>query len=112
MTSLYVHLIPQTTQLLSETLCLTLPQKEPIINDLRVKILEHLEKNNDGNKIYQVKGITQAQEGQILPLNRLVSSYFEMHDDVYCQVEISVDTKKHVKPVEVRPAAPVKGPLT
>ena len=58
MTSFYVHLIPQTTQLLSETLKLNLPQREPCINDLRLKILEHLEKNNDGNKIYQVTGIT------------------------------------------------------
>jgi CS domain len=35
-----------------------------------------------------------------------------MHDDVYCNIEITVDAKKHVKPVEVRPvAAPAKGPL-
>ena len=58
MTSLYVHLIPQTTQLLSETIKLNLPQKEPLINDLRLKILDQLEKNNDGNKVYQVKGLT------------------------------------------------------
>ena len=58
MTSLYVHLIPQTTQLLSETMKLNLPQKEPIINDLRLKILEQLDKNNDGNKVYHVKGLT------------------------------------------------------
>ena len=50
----------------------------------------------------------------MLPLNRLVSSFFELDDDIYCSVEVSVDTKKHVKPVEVRPAAvPTKGgPLT
>ena len=35
-----------------------------------------------------------------------------MDEDAYCSVEITVDTKKHVKPVEVRPAAPAKGPLT
>ncbi len=58
MTTLYVHLIPQTTQLLSETIKLNRPQKEPIINDLRLKILEQLDKNNDGNKVYQVKGLT------------------------------------------------------
>jgi hypothetical protein len=63
MTSLYVHLIPQTTQLLSETIKLNLPQKEPVINDLRLKILEHLEKNNDGNKVYHVRAITQANGG-------------------------------------------------
>lgn len=46
-----------------------------------------------------------------MPLNRLVSSYFDLNDDVYCHVEITVDTKKHVKPVEVRPTLPAKGPL-
>ncbi len=90
-----------------------MPQKEPSINDLRLKIFEHLEKSNDGNKIYQIKGLTSAIGGQVLPLNRLVSSFFEEGGDVYCSVDISVDTKKHVKPVEVRPA-PIqpKAPLT
>jgi hypothetical protein len=114
MTSLYVHLIPQTTQLLSETLRVNLPQKEPSINDLRLKILEQLEKGNDGNKVYKIKAIMQTMEtGDVIPLNRLVSSYFELHDDVYCLVEIGVDTKKHVKPIEVKPApAKPSGPLT
>ena len=111
MTSLYVHLIPQTTQLLSESLKLVLPQREPVINDLRLKILEQLDKGNDGNKIYHIQGISAAPNGQVLPLNRLVSSYFELNDDVYCMIDINVDTKKHVKPVEVRPAVS-KGPLT
>ena len=48
----------------------------------------------------------------MLPLNRLVSSFFELDDDIYCSVEVSVDTKKHVKPVEVRPVVPAKVSLT
>ena len=88
MSAYYVHLIPQTTQLLSETIKLTLPQKDPVINDLRLKILDQLEKNNDGNRIYQIRGITAAPDGQVLPLNRLVSSFFESEEDIYCLVDI------------------------
>ena len=39
----------------------------------------------------------------MLHLHNLVSSYFEQHSDVYCHVEVGVDPKKHVKPIEVRP---------
>ena len=42
-------------------------------------------------------------EGEVLALNRMLGSFFENFSDVYCRVEIGVDTKKHVKPIEVKP---------
>ena len=45
---------------------------------------------------------------QPLPLDRLLQTYFSSEYalsesfDVYCHVNVSVDTKKHVKPLEVR----------
>jgi hypothetical protein len=103
--TLYVHLIPQTTSLISETVRLTFSDTS-IINDLRLLIAQQLAKQNDGNKIYQIKAITASShpESQVLALNRLVSSYFENLQDVYCHVEVGVDPKKHVKPIEVKPA--------
>ena len=45
MVSLYVHLIPQTTSLIQETLKLSVPA-EALINDLRLLILDRLNKSN------------------------------------------------------------------
>ena len=42
---LYVHLIPQTTELISETLKLSISESS-LINELRLSILAHLEKQN------------------------------------------------------------------
>lgn len=47
----YVHLVPQTTSLVQETVKLSMPE-EGTVNDLRLAILEHLNKHNDGNKEY------------------------------------------------------------
>ena len=33
----------------------------------------------------------------------MLGSFFENFSDVYCKVEVAVDTKKHVKPIEVKP---------
>jgi hypothetical protein len=100
--SLYVHLIPQTTALISETLKLSLKDKASI-NDLRLAILEKLQKTNDGNKVYTIKMLTvQPDSAQSLPLNRFVATYFETDSDVFCHLDVTVDTKKHVKPLEVR----------
>jgi hypothetical protein len=100
----YVHLIPQTTQNITETLKIVLPEGA-LVNDLRLAILEQLSKSNDGNKEYQVQAIAASMDPQAdaIPLNRLLESHFESHSDVFSRIEISVDTKKHVKPVEVRP---------
>lgn len=55
----YVHLIPQTTQLIQETLKITLPNAEnAIINDLRQAVLAQLAKGNDGNKEYKLLALT------------------------------------------------------
>lgn len=41
----------------------------------------------------------------------MLTSFFEDGSDVYCNLEITVDPKKHVKPIEVKPAAaPTKAP--
>lgn len=42
-------------------------------------------------------------------MNRLVSSFFEDSSDVYCLVEVAVDPKKHVKPLEVKKPSEPKG---
>ena len=36
-------------------------------------------------------------------MNRTLSSYFDDLSDVFCTVDIQVDTKKHVKPIETKP---------
>lgn len=84
-------------------------KEDSLVNDLRLKVLDQLNKQNDGNKLYSVRAFTQNgyPEDQALPLNRLVSSFFEDSSDVYCLVEVAVDPKKHVKPLEVKkPSAP------
>jgi len=43
-------------------------------------------------------------------LARGVDSHFNDGDDIYCYIEVGVDPKKHVKPVEVRPQAVSKAP--
>ena len=43
--TLYVHLVPQTTSLIEETIKLTMPESS-LVNDLRLRILEHLQKSN------------------------------------------------------------------
>lgn len=45
----YVHLIPQTTKEIQETIKVVLPEGA-LVNDLRLAILEQLNKANDGNK--------------------------------------------------------------
>ncbi len=55
--------------------------------------------------------MTVQPESQSLPLGRLISTYFENGNDAYCHLDVTVDTKKHVKPVEVREKKPA-GPLT
>ena len=37
-------------------------------------------------------------------MRRLVASHFNNLEDVYCSLDVAVDPKKHVKPIEVRPA--------
>ena len=68
----------------------------------------------DGNKIYQVLALTadSHKDAQVLPLTRFVASHFEDLGDVYCHVRVAVDPKKHVKPIEVRPVAPTKAPVS
>lgn len=39
-------------------------------------------------------------DGAGVPLNRLVASHFEEGHDVYCHLDVDVDLKKYVKPVE------------
>jgi hypothetical protein len=103
----YVHLIPHTTSTLTETLKIILPEGA-LVNDLRLAVLEQLEKANDGNKEYRIQAIKASSlgEAEAIPLHRLLESHFESHADVYCWVEINVDIKKHVKPIEVREAKP------
>lgn len=60
--------------------------------------------------MYSVKSIQASEEGDTLQLNRMLGSYFdESHNDVYCMVDVQVDPKKHVKPIEVKPKASVNG---
>ncbi|TNV84438.1 hypothetical protein FGO68_gene16351 [Halteria grandinella] len=101
----FVHLIPHTTLQIQETLKVVLPEGA-LVNDLRLAILEQLHKANDGNKEYRVQAITASPDpaAETIPLHRLLESHFESHSDVYSLIDIKVDTKRHVKPVEVRPA--------
>ena len=79
-------------------------------------MLEHLNKSNDGNKLYSIRALSlTADESVPLPLNRMVTTFFENASDVFCLVDVNVDPKKHVKPIEVKkPAtsAPAKAPVT
>lgn len=50
--NVYVHLIPQTTSLISETIKFSSVSEDSLVNDLRLKVVEQLNKQNDGNKIY------------------------------------------------------------
>ena len=88
-------------------------KEDALVNDLRLKVLDQLNKSNDGNKLYSIRAFTQNgyPDDQALPLNRLVTSFFDDSSDVYCLVEITVDPKKHVKPLEVKkPSAVTKAP--
>lgn len=42
-TTLYVHLIPQTSSLISETLKVSI-KEDSLVNDLRLKVLDQLKK--------------------------------------------------------------------
>ena len=53
--------------------------------------------------MYKIRAITARPDGQVLPLHRSALTYFSgAGDDVYCHLEVGVDVKKTVKPVEVR----------
>ena len=60
-----------------------------------------------------MKSIQVSEHSDSVPLNRMVSSYFESFSDVFCYLDIQVDQTKHVKPIEVKPsqaaAAPSEG---
>jgi len=102
----YVHLVPQTTSLVQETVKLSVSE-EGTVNDLRLAILEHLNKHNDGNKEYAVRALATADhpDAQPLPLGALLGSFVEPAGDLFCHLTVQVDARKHVKPVEVRPAS-------
>jgi hypothetical protein len=90
-------------------------KENQIINDLRLKVLEHLNKSNDGNKIYTIRAFSLSGDDAVaLPLNRLITSFFENASDVFCLLDVNVDPKKHVKPIEVKKpvAAAAKAPVT
>ena len=92
-------------------------KENQIINDLRLKVLEHLNKSNDGNKIYTIRAFSLSADDAVpIPLNRLITSFFENSSDVFCLLDVNVDLKKHVKPIEVKKpvatAAAGKAPVT
>lgn len=101
-------MVPSKQALISETFKLSLPV-DSLVNDLRALVQSHLAASNDGNKLYHIRAFaaTGHSDAQTLPLNRLVSTYFpeETSNDIYCHLDIEVDAKKHVKPVEVREPA-------
>lgn len=57
---------------------------------------------NDGNKLYQVRKFSTIFDGPGIALNKLVTSQFEDNQDVFCHLDIEVDMKKYVKPIEVK----------
>eukprot|EP00347_Sterkiella_histriomuscorum_P013055 403366189 len=106
---LYVHLIPQTTQLIQQTIKVKLDENS-VVADLRRAVSEQLDKHNDGNKIYTVRAIYSSDPQsdntalESIPLKRVLGSFFESGSDVFCLVDIQVDVQRHVKPIEVKKA--------
>jgi hypothetical protein len=47
--------------------------------------------------------LSREFDGAGVPLNRLVASHFDDGQDVYCHLDVDIDLKKYVKPVEVKP---------
>jgi hypothetical protein len=85
----YVHLVPQTTSLVQETVRLSVGE-EATVNNLRLAVLEHLNRHNDGNKEYAVKALATADhpDAQPLPLGALLGSYVEPAGDLFCHLTV------------------------
>ena len=72
-------------------------QSSKRITDLLQLVHNHLEKRNDGNKVYKMHAISKHITGDpIKNVASFVQSYFEDKSDAYVHVMVSVDQSKHV----------------
>ena len=86
---------------IAETIKLNIENNKRI-TDLLQLVHNHLEKRNDGNKIYKMHAISTHMTGDAIKnVGSYVQSYFENGGDAYVHVMVSIDQSKHVAPLKV-----------
>ena len=74
--------------------------QEDTIEDIVRQIQEHLDNvRNDGNKVYEILGISTNFGGDELKRSAIAATELENGSDIYVKVRITVDTSKHVEPI-------------
>ena len=112
--TLYANLVASSSKnsAVASTLKLKIKDDKRVV-DLLQEVYDHLQSQNDGNKVYKIQNVSLGQNGdQIKNYGGFVGSYFQNNDEVYVGVDASVDTSRHVQPIAVNPtpspAAPEK----
>ena len=77
-------------------------EEDKKVIDLLQKVYDHLQIQNDGNKVYKLESVSLSHCGKPLKnLGQYLSTNFENGSEVFVNVKIEVDTSKTVKPIAV-----------
>jgi len=64
-----------------------------------------LESRNDGNKVFKMQSVSLALNGDAMKnVGSYIQTYFDDHSEVFVHLSISVDTKKTVAPLQIKPS--------